>query len=112
MKVHFWDFVNGDWVKLTLGPGDKLEHFHGYRHEEGCTREWNTWKHTGAEIIHEWASDGTDCDGRLSRDSTSRCALDRLHSRRVKGIGAPGKLPKWEKMSESQRDYAAEAMGY
>lgn len=119
-NARFWIwYPPGDqWVKLTLRPGQQLSYGYGGRHEEGWSWTGETYSHEGDHVLCQFTSDGSDCDGRLTRRNDSRCDLDKLKARDMKadfpdwldcrGIFAP----EWERVASHQRDYQAEAAGY
>jgi hypothetical protein len=105
------------WVKLTLKPGQRLTLHWGGPHDEGYTYSAETYEFTGYTVICESTTSGCDCDGRLDTQLDVHCPLAKLRDRDVfadsgldvsRGIMAP----KWERVTASQRDYAAEAAGY
>ena len=141
-SVRFWTWENGSPVKLTVSTDGTPIRFEGFaRHDEG----WSAWgsefyyDRDSGRLVRESFSDGTDCDGRLSRENRSECPLHRLTARWLghcyrcardvsftRGDGIPRcpdcngadelrwteRYPDWRPVDSSQRDYAAEAMGY
>lgn len=98
-------------VKIRLTLDNPHHEFHyAYRTDEGwesVSQEFTLVKRdTGFWVERRSFSDGVDCDGRLSHYSESECPLSELHS------GYKNIWPAWRHVDESQRDYAAEAMGY
>lgn len=123
-NARFWVRVNGGFVKLTLRPGQELEHYAWERTDEGFESQWSVWAHLGYVVAHQWAQNSRDCDGRLHRSGRCYARLSRLYAHqqwygrlvdgelvRIIDQDAPP-LPIWEGFDESQRDYAAEAAGY
>lgn len=108
MNARFWVWWRDGAVKLTLRPGQALAVDSFERHEEGWASESESWAYDGRVVTRECATDGTDCDGRLSASATHGCALTRLRDRDVDGIP----FPEWEERNHSRRDYQAEAAGY
>jgi len=85
------------------------------RHDEGWSSEWERYTLDGDTVQREWCSDGTDCDGRLSRSGEDSCPVSELATRVPYGYteeNAPFRLPEWREEDRSQRDYSAEAAGY
>lgn len=112
--ARFWTYHHG-YVKISLRPGQTLNHTAGGIHEEGWWSESTTWRHDGDTVVCQHATDGADCDGRLSTHNETFCPLDRLTAREPfdrDGLPARAMLPEWERGESGQRDYAAEAMGY
>lgn len=111
-NARFWVYVNGGDVKLTLRPGHGLSWGRSWSHEEGWSSEEYTWRYKkgSGTVWRLTATDGTDCDGRLSTCTESYCRLDRLQSHQVDD--SPIRHPDWERLSSRQRDYQAEAAGY
>ena len=122
-KIRFWVFINDDWTRLTIRPGQELNHATGGGHEEGWSITYNTWEGVGGRVINRCQVEGQDCDGRHSESmetilvrNPGRCPLpfpdansptyhedfDRFQA----------SLPTWDEVTSSQRDYFAEAMGY
>ena len=117
MNARFWTFIHDDYVKITLRPGQSLSHYMGGPTEEGWSSEATTWRHDGNTVTRQCTDDGCDCDGRLTRNYDCICPLSRLSYRTVRSWEgtwpkAVYNFPDWEVMDSSQRDYAAEAMGY
>lgn len=134
LVVRFWAFVNGDWVKLTLGDGEELTWFTWCRTDEGYHAEEQTWCYSEGLVVRETRHDGRDCDGRHSGQSAACCpwwALASVPATRntrggwVGGLwvesrlpvpdekGEPIRRPDWqESQPRSVRDYTAEACGY
>ena len=113
MKVRFWEFQNDDWVKLTLKPGQVLEHYHCERHEEGYSYEHVTWElsEDGKTLFRESNSGGQDCDGRMSY--SNECEASTNKDTWVDCYDFEGEVrPDWNRVKSGQRDYSAEAMGY
>lgn len=124
-NARFWVYINGDFVKLTMNPGDVLEHYSSEDTEEGWASEYDCWSYEDGVIDREYVSDGRDCDGRLSHASQSYCRVGALKAdESPKGPtfltwetrGNPPcdshLRPLWIFGDSSQRDYSAEAMGY
>ena len=112
MNARFWVYVNGGDVKLTLRPGRSLSWGRSWRHDEGWSSEdYAWWCKKGTEAVGRlYSTDGTDCDGRMSTCTETRCRYDKLQSYQVDDN--PIRYPEWERLSQGQRDYQAEAAGY
>lgn len=131
MNARFWVWANDGWVKLTLRPGQSLGFCYGGAHDEGYSFTHEEYLHDGERVLSRFESEASDCDGRLDRFIVTACPLDQLRARDMHaeeqaraefwrddptkpefnenvGIFAP----EWEKVRASQRDRAAEAMGY
>lgn len=121
-NARFWVMVNLSPVKITLRPGQELSHYSQWQHDEGWASEYRAWTHNGDHVTVEHATDGTDCDGRLSTNSTWTAPLADLSGIEPGGVDYISKLdapawqgvtwPNWQRSHASQRDYAAEAMNY
>jgi hypothetical protein len=117
-NARFWIWINGDWVKLTIKPGQRLEHYTSEAHEEGWSSEGNTWTHEGTHVVSTVDTDGSDCDGRMSWGCTVHCGMDYLAAHREENEVRNGvsewrpPRPEWERGEEFRRDYQAEAAGY
>tara|TARA_R100000963_G_C4629037_1_gene94555 strand:+ start:806 stop:1156 length:351 start_codon:yes stop_codon:yes gene_type:complete len=112
-RFWIWHSPGGTWVKLTLRPGDVLEHHTGGATDEGWDSEWGAWSHEGDHVRFEWVSDGADCDGRMTNGGASVCPIGDLRARRDRYTGGRA-VPVWrsEDDDEWRRDHAAEAAGY
>jgi hypothetical protein len=108
-NARFWELVHTGWVKLTLKPGQRMEHVTGGYHDEGWSREVDQWEYIpdgewadvptfkyarqdgipGPVIVRHEYHDGTDCDGRHSSMVTSFAALDALRAEPCVGEGPP-----------------------
>lgn len=111
-NARFWYYHKGSHVKLTMAKGDILEFHEGGPTDEGYHYRTTVLEFDG-EVVHmEHHSESRDCDGRLDRDSECFCPLSDLHLHTVDDYPEWPTLPLWQRGSASQRDYAAEAMGY
>ena len=79
-NARFWTFIHGSYVKLTLTPGQELEHWSSSAHEEGWSSEETTWRHSGDVVERYWRSAGSDCDGRTSRTGADECAVGKMRT--------------------------------
>lgn len=109
-NARFWEYHNGDWVKITLKPKQELSIDHGGQHEEGHWRSYCSWKNDINRVIRYNCVSGSDCDGRYRRDWTDCCPIGELQQ--MPHENAPGPTPNWRNVSESQRDFTAEFMNY
>jgi hypothetical protein len=109
--VRFWVWHTEGYVRLHLRPGQTLRWHAGGPDDEGWSYRACAWSldEDGQTLRLDEYTDGVDCDGRLSREWHYRCPVRHRDAHR-----APGGMgvPLWEVDSQSQRDYAAEAMGY
>jgi len=115
-NCRFLVFINGGDVKLTLRPDQKLEHYQGGPTDEGWSSEYHSWSlgHDGSTLFREYISDGSDCDGRLTRSNIARASTDpaTFHAGYDPYKDRPKLFPYWTEDRAEQRDYAAEAMNY
>jgi hypothetical protein len=115
-NARFFDWINGDWVKITLAPGQTLKHWKWTPTDEGYHAEENTWTHNFDHVTATNATDGRDCDGRHSTEQTATCPLADLAAKdchHEEGRSAPThKRPAWQHGGSSQRDHTAESMNY
>ena len=109
-NARFWISYGEAWVKITLKPGQTVAFCTGGETDEGysCTAE--EYEHTGDVVERRVTSWGRDCDGRHEYSGDDCCPLDNL--RAWPSHCDTVLLPEWEHLDHSQRDYAAEAMGY
>jgi hypothetical protein len=134
-NARFWIWYSpaDGWVKLTLKPGETLECGYGGQHEEGWHRhdEMFEYDEDHQVIVRHVINDGRDCDGRLTREHTARCAVQDLRARDIlletieryvfwqedvpnheieacHGVFAP----EWVSVAAWQRDEQAEMAGY
>ena len=120
-NARFWEYVNGDWVKITLKFGQTLCWQKFQYVDEGWDAWQCTWEHMGNEVSYRSVHSGLDCDGRHDRYWDGECDLLEL---KVRELPAPFygddrsefekslRLPFWQESHCSQRDHFAEAMGY
>lgn len=120
-NARFWTWENDGWVKLTLKPGQTLRYCSGSPDDEGWWWSGQEFEYDADEgvVISRYTSERSDCDGRHSSYSDCECPLSDLQARPPEPAdpewGAdeiPVPRPEWRKVSASQRDYYAEAMGY
>lgn len=110
MNARFWVWANGGQVRITLRPGQSLSWGRSWEHDEGWSSENTTWSHQGNRIERLHATDGTDCDGRMSTQTRSLCPMDKLSAWHAEKDREP--YPTWERVASYQRDYSAERAGY
>lgn len=111
-NARFWAYVNFDFVKITLRPGQTLEHLEGGPNDEGFCWEANVWTHTGDRVTNECTRWASDCDGRTESYQDYEASLDELNCGSSPMDDPSIKFPSWSPGISSQRDYSAEAMGY
>lgn len=119
-NVRFWVYGPDGWVKLTLKPGRCLTHRSGGPDEEGWSYTTITWSHQGDHLTYEQQTSSQDCDGRMDRyHAATATRLEDYydhHDPKTNEYQQQGRLvgprPVWEDHESSQRDHAAEAMGY
>ena len=128
-NARFWESHNGSWVKLTLRPGEYLFTREGGATDEGYSVTNTEYHYDGKTVTRESHNSARDCDGQTSHTTLTECRVRKLASRApytcryfvataktpydedyCPALGAL--LPAWERVSQSQRDYAAEAAGY
>lgn len=122
-NARFWVHINDGFAKLTLRDGQSLSWGKAWSHDEGWSSECVEWGQTGGQVWLRHGSDWCDCDGRLSRGGMLTCDLRDLRARppaewstnpRDPELGPFGetiRLPEWQHVDSSQRDYNAEAAG-
>jgi hypothetical protein len=108
-NLKFWVYVNGSPVRITLCPGQTVEHCTGGPDSEGWHRSSILWKHAGHGIYSEGLTEGRDCDGYVSRWFDCFCPAEELTAgSEVDGVV----FPRWGDATEETRDDYAEAAGY
>jgi hypothetical protein len=107
--VRFWMWHLEDYVKMTLRQGKPLVWRSAGLTEEGFCRIEERYELDGFFVRNVREESGADCDGHYSRTNVYECVVHDLAAHIT-----PDKVgvPKWERVSARQRDYAAEAMGY
>jgi hypothetical protein len=113
-NARFWICAPESYVKVTLRPGQSISFSHGGPHEEGYsyTHESYTYDEERGGIVREHDTNARDCDGRIDRSSADFCFLHLLTAGQEGYQDSAVRLPRWEDMRASQRDYSAEAAGY
>lgn len=91
---------------LRLLPGDEVLLSSGGQTDEGFSFTEHRFANDGRAITMEINTSASDCDGRLKTYSRMEC--DALDVR----AGYMEIWPAWRLVDSSQRDFAAEAMGY
>lgn len=110
-KIWLYHFGSGGegYVRLKLRAGESLRVRHGGPDEEGWSSRCEGWKIEDGRIVNTVATDGVDCDGRLSTFSRYECDVASRHAL----VNDDGYLmPAWEVADSGQWDYAAEIAGY
>lgn len=115
--ARFWIWWNESHVRLSLRDGQSLTAYRANQTEEGWESVSATYTREGDTILREVTRDGRDCDGRMTVHDESAAALADLGAgwltrETLNGEDAWITYPKWSTVDSSQRDYAAESMGY
>jgi hypothetical protein len=114
--ARFWQWVNGDWVKLSLRAGESRTWSRFWHTQEGWSSEGARWTHSGDRVTRQSATDGTDCDGRHEWAGEDECPLDQLAAYKIEAGGifawVPPGIPEWRVIGARHRDHFAEAAGY
>lgn len=118
MNVRFWVFGQGNVdnpVKITLKPGQVVNHCSGGRTEEGWEHRYDQWSFHIWEgdrgvVYHSVETEACDCDGRIDHSYVCFCWADEVRDGYQDEHGIF--FPKWQEESHAQRDYSAERMGY
>ena len=116
-NARFWEYINEDYVKITLRPEQMLEWSISGPTDEGWAWEYHSWSHEGSCIKHECDTAARDCDGRFDQNTKSQTSVTKLvdhaaYQEPLDHVGNVIMLPSWEPVTSSQRDYTAEAAGY
>ena len=82
-RARFWDYVNGEPVKVSLDYGQALCWGQSRPDEEGWGAEWLRWEHRGKDVFRIFVSAGRDCDGRYEKETRTLCPVERLRHRAV-----------------------------
>jgi hypothetical protein len=122
-NVRFWAYVNGCAVRITLKPGQSIEHSEGGPCEEGYAYSGETWSYEDGIVTRQWGTDARDCDGRFTQSGEDYCRFDRLSDGNTPYIDDCDRLdaphwegviwPDWKEERDTVcRDEFAEAAGY
>ena len=111
-NARFWAYVNQGPVKITLKPNQVLSHVEGGPTDEGWSYHATCWDHEGDRVTREYTNNACDCDGRLDRYSDDECLLEDLREGSKSFTNDGVAMPKWQRVSASQRDHSAERAGY
>lgn len=121
MNARFWEPIHEGWVKITLRPGQTLQHRTYQDTDEGWHACLSTWRHDGNKVFREIINDGRDCDGRLTRTYQTEADIHELSvipcfigfDQKGRSIYSPIMLrPDWQQIHVSQYDEFAQAAGY
>jgi hypothetical protein len=114
--VRLWVWINDSPVKLTLHNMEPVRFGKSGPTDEGYHSERTTLEYDGEEgkIYRYYHEDGSDCDGRLERESESETtpALKYSGNDYTDETGQLIRFPHWTTTTSGQRDYTAEAAGY
>lgn len=118
-NARFWIRHDGSWVKLTLAPGDVLEHASSQATEEGYSSSYTCLEFDGETVTRTIHTRERDCDGMHTDSCELVCPLAYLASHPPYDTADPtycptpgALLPSWEEQDSRRRDYYAEAAGY
>lgn len=108
-NARFWIHWNGDFVKITMSPGDNIGLHCGGMTDEGYYSHYEEYEYDGQRVYCILDTDSVDCDGRFSTSKAFSCEYDDLRGNlNINGVATP----LWVKERSSQRDYEAEKAGY
>lgn len=105
-NARFNAWINEQMTKLTLEPGESLEHSVSERTDEGWHFESVIWSHEGDVITREIYTRSRDCDGVSESQFEQEAHVNALPS------VTEGVCPDWQTLSQGVRDHSAEAAGY
>ncbi len=109
MNARFWIMWNGDWVKITLRPGQSISMCAGRNHEEGFSCEAEVYSFDCDVVECAITSWGRDCDGRYDVHMNYHCHVTQLKAHDMDD----GTIrPQWERGHCEQYDQFAEMAGY
>lgn len=113
-NLRFWVYVNGDFAKLTLQPGQSLSHWEGGPTDEGWISETTQWVHEGDHVSRDYYCRQSDCDGRHDGGNVCVCSADDLFANEPFDCDdAAVMLPSWAKQENHPvYDQYAQMMGY
>jgi hypothetical protein len=100
----------GHVTKVKMRAGQRLQHWDCVDNGEGYTLTMRSWFFDGTTVHLQWATDATDCDGRMQRSGEGACPYSELSGGYTDPEGR--RWPRWGHFNTRQRDHAAEAMGY
>jgi len=110
-NARFWFVINGDFVKLTLTPGQSLRIVHGGPTDEGSYYESRLLCYWDGRVWLDHYRRERDCDGLFESGGEYSAALDQLAAFQPFPDEDPP-MPRWRTASEHQRDHTAERAGY
>lgn len=112
-NARFWVWVHGP-AKITLRPGQRLQHYWSTRTEEGWSGEGSSWEHDADRggILRESITEGRDCDGMLTQTGEDFAPYANLRAGYQDEIDPEIVYPVWDEIDSAQRDEYAEAAGY
>jgi len=123
--ARIWIDYNDSWVKITITEDKPFQFSHYSRNSEGGHRHSERYTIEDGMVVCEIDDRGNDCDGRYEQTCKSTWPIGGKTRAAWVGQGpyVDGEgyadiydesiqTPCWERYSSSQRDYAAEAMGY
>lgn len=132
-NIRFWAFINLDYVKITLKPGECWEHWDNHITDEGYHNEVERWRYELPDRINlESHTYSADCDGPHEDHSYTHiligdedkgkdavatvynhdtCEIEEV-DRAIDSHGATIRMPKYSGKRAWQRDIYAERMGY
>jgi len=126
-SFYVYDLGKRSAQKIKLKIGESIEFNHFEYHEEGYRSIRSIYGlelHDGRlRVVHEYSRHSTDCDGPHEYHSAESCLISSLQAGprafnyNHEGLGdkkiyRSSRLPLWNQVSSSQRDYYAESMNY
>lgn len=115
MNARFWIWWNLGWVKITLRPGQAIDLHAGARTDEGYWRIVERYSYDLDSVVQRDTFEAArDCDGPTEDLRSYACRIEDLKRQpeETDEYGWRPARPLWERVSASQRDHYAEAMGY
>jgi len=117
--ARFWIYVNNDYVKISLKPGQTLDWYVKEATDEGWSGEGLTFQYDegNGRVIRESVTEGRDCDGLIQYFDKAQCAIENFRDGdetfdMIEEHGKVVQFPSWERVTSEVYDDEAQKAGY
>ena len=117
--ARFWIYVNNDYVKISLKPGQTLNWYTKEATDEGWSGEGLSFEYDAdlVLVLRESVTEGRDCDGRIQYFDKAQCAIEDLQNGNdtfdmFEEHGHIVQFPCWERVTSEVCDEQAQKAGY
>lgn len=111
-RARLWLYINNDFVKVTLKPGQTINWYESHPTEEGYHFTQIAVEYDGEDVYLTEVDGGRDCDGQLEHTYKMGCSLANLRADPIDIKMETIPRPKWEHEPTRVYDQYAQLANY